>query len=93
LCSLRSPRAAISKVRGFAMADISLSDEPGLAPDDPKIDEKITKILAAKVQELIGIARSSYQEAQEAAAAFREETIVPSEDDPEVKVRRRPSLR
>jgi len=62
----------ISKVRGFAMSDVSLQDEPNLSPDDPKIDEKIGKFLEGKVKELIKLARDNYKEAQATAQEFQE---------------------
>ena len=61
----------ISKVRGFAMDEISLTGQ-GLDAEDPKIDQKITKLLSKKVEELIETARENAEETREECEVQRQ---------------------
>jgi len=62
----------LSKVRGFAMGEVSMMDFEELNPEDPKIDDKVTKVLVAKVKELINEAREKTEVANEAAESHRQ---------------------
>ena len=61
----------LASVRGFAMDEVSLGDQPILDAEDPKIDEKITKFLAKQVENLIAKAGEIREECDEAAAQHR----------------------
>jgi double-strand break repair protein MRE11 len=70
----------LSKVRGFAMGEVSLIDFDELNPEDPKIDDKVTKVLVAKVKELINEARERTEVANEAAETHRQNCGMEDED-------------
>ncbi len=69
--SFRMTANPLSKVRAFAMGECSLRDQKGLEPEDPKIDDKITSLLEAKVNGLIEEAKAKAEEANEAAEEHR----------------------
>ena len=52
-CEFRIRPVRLAKVRGFAVGSISLNDpELGLDVEDPKVEEKVTSLLKARVEEV-----------------------------------------
>ena len=52
----------LTQVRSFVVSTVKLAEEPGLDPDDPKVDAKVSKLLEEKVRVLIHDAREQRQE-------------------------------
>ena len=57
----------LTQVRSFVMGELHLADQPRLDPDDPKVDQKIQKLLEDQVRVLIHNARENTKETFEAA--------------------------
>jgi double-strand break repair protein MRE11 len=57
----------LTQVRSFLLGDLSLTQQRRLDPEDPKVEQKVSKILEEKVRVLIHDAREKTQELLEAA--------------------------
>jgi double-strand break repair protein MRE11 len=57
----------LTQVRSFMLGDLSLTQQRRLDPEDPKVEQKVSKILEEKVRVLIHDAREKTQELLEAA--------------------------
>jgi double-strand break repair protein MRE11 len=57
----------LTQVRSFVMGDISLEQQRGLDPEDPKVEQKVSRLLEDQVRVLIHEAREKRKELHEAA--------------------------
>ena len=70
----------LSRVRSFAIGELTLSANKSLNPEDPKIDEKVSKILSDRVHELI---LEAQEKSKDVMAESAESRVVSGEYDDE----------